>query len=102
MGEIADRAARRLMAEGFGSMSCLAGLGGDDEGMIRAMKDADENVVIDGCSKDCARSVMQRVGAAKFRHLHITDLGIKKVKGVWATEAQVQAVVDAVKADGVM
>lgn len=98
VGEIADRAARRLMAEGAGAMFCLAGLGGDIEPMIDAARKADENIVIDGCDKDCGRKVMQRVGVANFRHVRVTDLGIEKVKGVWACDEQVQRIVDFVKA----
>lgn len=98
VGEIADRAARCLMAEGRGSMSCLAGLGGDVTSMIQAAKQVDGNIVIDGCPQQCGRKVMERAGVTNFRHIRVTDLGIDKVKGIWAGQQQVQQVVDHVKA----
>ncbi len=54
VGEIADKAARELMFAGQGTVFCLAGLGGDIQGMVQTARDADVNLVIDGCpiSKD--------------------------------------------------
>jgi len=49
VAEIADRAARELMFSGCGTMFCLAGLGAAIEGMVQTAKDADMNIVIDGC-----------------------------------------------------
>ncbi len=97
VGEIADRAARHLMAEGTGSMFCLAGLGADIEPMIDATSKAAANIVIDGCDKDCGRKVMQRVGVSNFHHFRVTDMGIKKVSRVWAQDEQVRHVVSYVK-----
>lgn len=98
VGEIADRAARQLMAQGQGRMSCLAALGGDHVSMIEAAKKADARIVIDGCAEDCGRRVMERVGIADFRHVRVTDLGIEKVKGVWAKPEQVSLVVSHITA----
>jgi len=92
-GEIADRAARELMYDGCGSMWCLAGLGADIQGMIQTAKDADENLVIDGCSMDCAKKTFDRLGVTNYRHFRVTDLGIEKVKGVRCTKEQVDKVV---------
>jgi len=93
VGEVADRAARRLMFEGDGKMFCLVGLGADIQGMIQTARDADLNVVIDGCDVDCARKTFERVGVTNYVHFKVTDLGVEKVKGVEATEEQVDAVV---------
>lgn len=93
VAEISDRAARQLMFEGKGSMFCLAGLGAGIPGMIQAAKDADVNLVIDGCPMDCAKKVFEKAGVANFKYLKVTDLGIEKVKGVRCTEEQVQTVV---------
>jgi len=93
VGEISDLAARKLMFEGKGSMFCLAGLGADIQGMVQTAKDADVNLVIDGCPMDCAKKVFDRHGIANYKQVKVTDLGIEKVKGVRCTQEQVDTVV---------
>ena len=92
VAEIADRAARELMFEGCGRMFCLAGLGANIQGMVQTARDADLNLVIDGCPVDCARKIFDRHGLTNYRQLKVTDLGIEKAKGVRATDAQVAQV----------
>ena len=98
VGEVSDRAARELMAEGRGTMFCLAGLGGDIQGMIQTAGGADVNLVIDGCPMDCAKKVFDRCGIANYAQVKVTDLGIEKVKGVRCTDEQVGRVVAAARA----
>lgn len=93
VGEIADRAARELMFEGHGTMFCLAGLGADIEGMVQTARDADLNLVIDGCPLDCAKKAFDRHGIANYTQIKVTDLGIEKTKGVRCTDEQVGQVV---------
>jgi uncharacterized metal-binding protein len=97
VAEIADRAARALMFEGCGAMFCLAGLGAGIEGMIKTAKEADLNVVIDGCPMDCAKKIFDNVGVTNYVQVKVTDLGIEKVKGVRATDEQVAKVVEKTK-----
>jgi len=93
VGEVADRAARAMMDAGCGTMFCLAGLGADIDGMVQTARDADLNVVIDGCDVDCAKLVFERLGVANYVQVKVTDLGVAKTKGVRATDEQVAAVV---------
>ena len=93
VAEIADKAAREMMFAGEGVMFCLAGLGAGIQGMIQTARDADVNLVIDGCPVDCARKVFERAGVDNFAYVKVTDLGIEKVKGVRGTEEQVAKVV---------
>ena len=93
VAEIADKAARELMFSGEGSMFCLAGLGAGIQGMVQTAKDADVNLVIDGCPMDCAKKVFEKAGIANFAYVKVTDLGIEKVKGIRCTDEQVAAVV---------
>jgi len=97
VAEIADCAARELMFSGCGTMFCLAGLGADIQGMIQTAKDADLNVVIDGCPMDCAKKVFDRTGVTNYRQIKVTDLGIEKVKGVRCTQEQVDQVIAAAR-----
>jgi len=97
VAEVADRAARELMFSGCGTMFCLAGLGADIQGMIQTAKDADMNVVIDGCDMDCAKKIFDRAGVTNYRQLKVTDLGIEKTKGVRATQEQIDRVIAAAR-----
>ena len=93
MAEVADKAARELMFAGQGSLFCLAGLGAGIPGMIQTAKDADLNVVLEGCPMDCAKKIFDKLGLTNYVHIHCTDLGMEKAKGVRATDAQVAALV---------
>ncbi len=92
VAEIADKAARQLTAEGQGQMFCLAGLGAGLPNMIQSAKDADLNLVLDGCPLDCARLIFQNAGVTNVKIIRITDHGIAKAKGVKVTDEQVQKI----------
>ena len=93
VAEMSDRAARQLMREGLGSMFCLAGLGADLPNMVQQAKDADLNLVIDGCPIDCGRKIFERHGLKNVQYVRVTELGIEKKKGVPVTDAEVAKVV---------
>ena len=93
VAEISDKAARELMFSGQGTMFCLAGLGAGIAGMIQTAKDADVNLVIDGCPMDCAKKVFEKAGVTNFAYVKVTDLGIEKQKGIRCTQEQVDKVV---------
>ena len=98
VAEIADKAARELMFAGEGMMFCLAGLGADIQGMVQTARDADMNLIIDGCPMECAKKVFDRHGITNCQYVKVTDLGIEKVKGIRCTDEQVQKVIAKVKA----
>jgi len=93
VAEIADRAARQMMREGHGMMFCLAGLGAGIQSMLQTARDADLNVVLEGCPMDCAKKIFEKCGLMNFVQIKVTDLGIVKQKGVPVTDEQVAKVV---------
>jgi uncharacterized metal-binding protein len=97
VGQLANAAACRLTLEGFGSGSCLAGLGGNVDKLISAGREADERVVIDGCPVACAKKIMDAGGLPINRYVIVTELGIGKTPGPVFNENDVQTVIDAVK-----
>ena len=97
VAEIADKAAREMMFGGCGTMFCLAGLGAGIPNMIQTAKDADVNLVIDGCPMDCAKKVFEKAGLTNFAYVKVTELGIEKVKGVHCTKEQVDRVITKAK-----
>jgi len=93
VAEVSDLAARELMFAGCGTMFCLAGLGADVQGMVQTARDADVNLLVDGCPMECAKKTFDRHGITNYRQIKVTDLGIEKVKGVRCTDEQVGKVV---------
>lgn len=61
--------------------------------MIQTAKDADLNLVIDGCPLDCARLIFQKLGLTNVKIIRVTDHGIEKAKGVKINDEQVQKIV---------
>ena len=78
VGELADRAARRLSQEGAGKMYCLAGVGGHIEDMLLNVQAAGKILAIDGCPQDCARQTLAHAGFTDVAHLRLADMGLQK------------------------
>jgi len=80
VGEIADRAARKMTKQGTGKMFCLAGIGGRIEPIIQQTKAASKILALDGCQMDCVKNCLRQAGFGKFEHFRVTDLGMEKGK----------------------
>ena len=80
VGEIADRAARKMTRDGVGRMFCTAGLGGRISGILKTTESADQILAIDGCPLNCVKSSLQQAGFTKFQHLQLADLRLEKCK----------------------
>lgn len=91
VGEISDKAARKLSKEGAGAMFCLAGLGGKVEPIMKKTASASKILAIDGCNLDCVKLCLQEAGFNEFEHLRVTDLGMEKGKSP-ATEENIEKV----------
>ena len=78
VGEIADRAARKLRDDGVGKMFCLAGVGGRVSGIMETTKSAAKILAIDGCSTDCVKNCLEQAGFTRFEYVRVTDLGMEK------------------------
>jgi len=78
VGEITDRTARALTAEGVGRMYCLAGIGGRVSGIVESTRSAGKILVLDGCPVHCARKTLEQAGFQKFIHICLADYNIKK------------------------
>ncbi|HOX23153.1 MAG TPA: putative zinc-binding protein [Elusimicrobiales bacterium] len=80
VGDIADRAGRRLSKDGAGKMFCLAGIGAGISGFIASAQGACKVLVIDSCPVDCARKCVEKAGVKNLTHLRIADLSLEKGK----------------------
>lgn len=80
VGEISDRAARKLSKDGIGAMFCLAGVGGRVEPIMKKTGSASRILAIDGCPLNCVKGTLEQAGFNDFIHLQVADLGLEKGK----------------------
>jgi uncharacterized metal-binding protein len=80
VGQLTNQAAVELTREGFGKMYCLAGVGANLKGFVKATGEAPEILVLDGCPVGCAKAIMENAGLPMGAYLVVTELGIEKVK----------------------
>lgn len=78
VGELADRAARKLTKNGMGKMFCLAGIGGQVSGIVKSTEAASSILAIDGCPLECAKKSLEVAGFTKINHLILSDHGFEK------------------------
>ena len=86
VGEIADRAARKMAKEGAGKMFCTVGIGGRVQGILKATEAASDILVIDGCPLNCTKASLEQAGFKDFKHLQLADLGMEKGKSPASSE----------------
>ncbi len=77
VGELADRVARKLWAEGFAMKTCLAGVGAGLSGFVESARGADLNIALDGCPLLCAKKSLELIGV-KPVSVMLGDYGFKK------------------------
>ena len=77
VGEVADKVARKLRAEGFAKLTCLAAIGANLSGYVESAKGADENITIDGCPVACAKKNLERLGLMP-KSIILTEMGLIK------------------------
>ena len=77
-GELTDRAARKMTQDGIGSMACLAGIGGQVNGIVLSAEAAGSLMAIDGCPLNCAKKTLEHAGLKNILHIQLTELGLLK------------------------
>jgi uncharacterized metal-binding protein len=97
VGQLTNQAAVELTQEGFGKLSCLAGIGAHLDGFVQAARDIPQLVVIDGCDMACAHGVLEQAEIPVNNYLVVTDLGIKKNKNMNLAREEVDRVKQAVR-----
>jgi uncharacterized metal-binding protein len=79
-GQITNAAAIQLDNEGYGGYACTALLL-SSESLVERAKEVDEVVAIDGCGMNCAKKIVEQIGAPVRQHLVVTELGVEKKSG---------------------
>ncbi len=96
VGYVSDQVARKLSRNNHRKMSCLALFATCTDEQIDGFKEK-EILVIDGCSEDCGKKVMQNRRMENYSYLRITDLGFEKGKTP-ASQETVKQVFDSAQA----
>ena len=97
VGQLSNQAAIELTQEGFGKLSCLAGVGAHLSGFVQSARDIDNLVVIDGCEVGCAKGVLDHAEVPLRGYLVITALGIDKNKDLNLKREEIDRVKEAVR-----
>ncbi|MCK5172745.1 MAG: putative zinc-binding protein [Planctomycetes bacterium] len=78
VGEIADRAARKMAKDGIGKMFCLAGIGGRVDVIMNTARTASDILAIDGCPLNCTKNCLEHAGFDEFKHMQLADMDLDK------------------------
>ena len=78
VGELSDKVARKLRKDGFGKMSCLAGIGAKLDSFLKTAKTS-QTVIIDGCSVNCGKKAAETAGITAVV-VTLTEMGLEKGK----------------------
>ena len=79
VGELSDRATRKMAKCGQAKMFCLAGIGAHIPGMIESTKAANKLIAIDGCPVSCSKKTLEHAGF-KVMAFNLKDMGFEKGK----------------------
>lgn len=77
--QMANHLAVRLDRLRVAEMSCIAGVGGDVESLVRTARSGRPILALDGCPLHCAARILRRHGLRPDRHYDLARLGVRKV-----------------------
>lgn len=78
--QMANHLALALDREGAAEMSCIAGVGGGVEALVRTARSGRRILALDGCVLHCVRACLAQAGVQPDLHLTLSDYGVKKRK----------------------
>lgn len=78
IAQMANFVALTLDRHGLAQMSCIAGVGGDVDALLRVAKSGRDIVALDGCPLHCVTNCLGRHGIKPRVHHTLTEFGVKK------------------------
>lgn len=94
--QLANFLALRLDREKLAEMSCIAGVGGNVQPLVRTAQSKRKIIVLDGCALHCAKHCLDRYEIQVSVHLDLHKAGVKKRFHKEATAEEAQHVWDSV------
>jgi uncharacterized metal-binding protein len=80
VGAISDQTARRMAKENLASMCCTAAVAAEIPEILGKVREIETILVIDGCSKNCAKNILNQAGFTNINHFQLEALGMEKGK----------------------
>lgn len=77
-GQLTNSIAVKLDREGLGTMSCIAGVGGQVESLLETARSGRPVIAIDGCSLGCSRKCLLDHQIMPALHIDLSDYGVIK------------------------
>jgi len=81
IAQITNYVAIALDRDGDAEMSCIAGVGGNVPGIVRAAKSGRPLIALDGCPMSCCKSCLSQRDLEPDLYVRFDELGFKKSKG---------------------
>ncbi|QID19240.1 hypothetical protein G3580_17420 [Nitrogeniibacter mangrovi] len=78
--QLANHMALRLDRERRADMSCIAGVGGGVEALMRLARSGRPLLALDGCALACVHATLTRRGLTPAAHLRLDHYGVRKRK----------------------
>jgi uncharacterized metal-binding protein len=76
--QLANHIALRLDREQVAEMSCIAGVGGDVESLVRTATSGRPIIALDGCPLQCVKNCLKRHGVEPTLHYTLSEFGVRK------------------------
>ncbi|TAN84191.1 MAG: zinc-binding protein [Gallionella sp.] len=76
--QLANSLAVRLDRERLAEMSCIAGVGGNVQPLVRTAQSGRKVVVLDGCALHCAKRCLEQHGISASAHIDLSEAGVRK------------------------
>lgn len=76
--QMANQLALWLDRESLAEMSCIAGVGGGVQGLVRTAQSGRPILALDGCVLHCVAACLARAGVTADTHLVLSDYGVRK------------------------
>jgi uncharacterized metal-binding protein len=79
IAQLANRVAIELDRDGIAEMSCIAGVGGGVEPLVKKANSGRKIISLDGCALHCVKRCLSMHDVAPTFEFTLTDHGIKKL-----------------------
>ncbi len=76
-GQLTNEASSELEDRGVGHMACLAGVAAGINTKIKAAREADGRIALNGCRLCCAKKILEKAGIKDSISIVAMDSGIK-------------------------
>lgn len=76
--QLANALAVRLDRERIAEMSCIVGIGGGVESLLKVARSRRSMIVLDGCPLHCAKRCIEREGISPDVHIDLSRHGVRK------------------------